>query len=95
MLQVDSVETVRSRKNVYKLCWLLVFVDVWGEKTLHVILDGAISDQNFLALNTEKMISMQNLKVEPRSQPLPIGAALRDSGFIEISEIDELIDIAR
>jgi hypothetical protein len=95
IVQVDSVETSKSKKHVYKFCWLLVFVDAWGEKTLHVIVDGANSDQHFLALNTVNMIALQNLKVESRVEPLPLGAALKDVGFFENSEIELLVDIAK
>ena len=95
IVQVDSVETTRSKKNKYKFCWLLVFADVWGEQTLHLIVDGINSDPHFLALNTEKMIGLQNIKVEGRSDAMPLGAALKESGLVSPENLNELIDIAR
>ena len=95
IVQVDSVETNRAKKNKYKFCWLLVFVDLWGEQTLHVIVDGIDSDPHFLALNTDKMIALQDLKIERRAEALPLGAALKESGLVSPENVNALIDIAR
>jgi hypothetical protein len=41
------------------------------------------------------MIALQNLKIEPKIDPLPLGAALKEVGFIEPSEVEVLVDIAK
>jgi hypothetical protein len=95
IVQVDSVETKRTKKNRYKFCWLLVFVDVWGDQTHHVIVDGVDSDPHFLALNTERMIDLQGVKVDDRVDAPPLGVALEESGLIDRDKVNSLVDIAR